>query len=97
MAIIVEEQKSRAGTVITAVLWAFVMAAAGVGIYFLFLKAPSLSEVKPPENFGSVQEIAAIRLDPDAVIKDETFNSLKKYVTIAIPEPKGRSNPFLAL
>ena len=97
MAIVVEEHRSNGG-LLTVLLWAAVMVAVAVGLYYLFFKAPTLIEIKASGSFKNIQELSRINLDPKEVKDNAVFKSLNPYInTQNIPTPTGRSNPFLPL
>ena len=96
MAIIVDEQQSsKSAAIIKVIVWLTLLGVITAGVYYLFFKQQALIEYAAPSNFKNVSEIAKITLNPDEVINDPLFLSLKQYVRFSPTTIMGRDNPFL--
>lgn len=94
MALVVGEQRN-SGALFAFLAWLLILFVVGVGGYYVFFKNPSLIEVTPPPGFQSTEQIAKIELDPQEVVSDPAFQSLRQYVTPPSAGTVGRPNPFL--
>ena len=96
MAIIVEEQSGgRSASIVKLGIWLVLLGVIGAGIYYLFFKQQQLVEYAVPANFQNVAQIAKIEFNPDEVINDPLFLSLKQYIRLEPPAAIGKANPFL--
>lgn len=96
MAILVDEQQSRkSASIIKLAAWFTLLGVIAAGVYYLFFKQQALIEFATPSNFKDVAAIAKITFDPDEVISDPLFLSMKQYVRFLPTTIMGRDNPFL--
>lgn len=94
MAIIVEEEKNKIGLV-SILTWAAVLVIIGVTVYYIFFAKPEIIEVAVPSNFKNITPLSQIKLNPEDVINNPVFQSLKQYVSSPKVQSVGRANPFL--
>ncbi len=96
MAIVIEEQKKKVNWFALAII-VLVVVVIGLGAYYLFFASTPLVEKVAPARLQSIQELSSIKLQPDTVISNPSFQILKQYVNpIEIEiDSIGRANPFL--
>ncbi|MEK7212728.1 MAG: hypothetical protein AAB686_03555 [Patescibacteria group bacterium] len=93
MATFVEKKNGGLG-IISVLIWLVLIGVVIGGAYYIFFKKPELISVAPPAEFEDVKQLAAIELDPQAVVEGAKFQALKSHITSKTPERFGRSNPF---
>lgn len=94
MAIVIQEEKRQINwfalgvTVLIAgmILW---------GAYYLFFVKPALLEKAVPLQLQSIKELSGIKLDPEAIINNPSFQVLKQYVNPVEIGLAGKNNPFV--
>ena len=95
MAIIIEEENSKAGlgwgTVLTWVVVLLILAIAG---YYVFFTHPQLVDTALPSNFRNTQEVSKIELRPEEVASNPIFKSLRPETASQPSGSPGRANPF---
>ena len=99
MAIIVEEEKSRAN-IINILGWIAVIIIIAVAVYYLFFTAPELVIISPSSDIQKITDITQVSLHPEDVLNSPAFQALKAP-TFAIPTAQGpaavgRQNPFIS-
>ncbi len=94
MAIVVETKRNRGG-VIAFVIWLLLITIVVAGAYYVFFKKPELISVPTPEGFEEAQRISKIRLNPQEVLDNPKFKSLRSYITPSEATAFGKANPFL--
>ncbi len=94
MAIVVEEKKNQIPAM-NFLGWIIVLAAVAAGAYFIFFKKPELVEFNSAPSFNNLQQLSNISINPEQLIHDPQFETLKQYITLTPPQNLGRSNPFL--
>lgn len=95
MAIVVESKKD-AGGAIAFLIWFLLIIVIVAGTYYVFFKKPELISIPTPEGFEETQRISKIRLNPQEVLDNPKFKSLRSYVTLSEAVSSGKANPFLA-
>lgn len=95
MAIVVEEEKKSSVNIISLLMWLMVIFAVGLSVYYLFFKRPELIPIKVPENFENAESLSNIQLNPEEVLENPNFKSLKTLVQPVNPQGVGKSNPLL--
>jgi hypothetical protein len=95
MAIVVEEENSKAGGLGGLIIWGVVFVVLAVAIYYVFFKRPDLVEVNTPANFEGTVQLSKVHLDPSKVVNDPLFSSFQTYAEPLHPTPSARPNPFL--
>lgn len=95
MAIVIEQEKRRVNWF--GIGLAFILVAGGVTlIYFLFFApTPLIEKVAPPQDLQTIKAISEVNLQPETILNDPLFKSLKQYVPpIQLPVVIPRPNPF---
>ncbi len=98
MAIVVEEEKSRAnpGRLFG---WLGVIVILAVAVYYILFAAPELVVIPPPAGFATIAPISSASLHPEDVLNSPTFRALSQpsfsLPTSTGPAGVGRPNPFL--
>ncbi len=95
MALILEEKKDAAGSVMNLLVWLVLLVVLASGSYYLFFKNPELVPISPPPGFSETQAVASLTLDPEAVIRSLESRGFKSQITVPQSETRGRANPFL--
>ena len=93
MAIIIEQNKKKAGwfgILVTLLLTAIILAG---GYYLFFAPTPGI-EIVAPLALRSAVNLSKITFDPASVINSRQFKSLKVYTGLPSVGNLGRSNPF---
>ncbi len=95
MAIVIEEQKKKINWFALAVV-ILLVAVVALSAYYLFFAPTPLVEKVAPARLQSIQELSSIKLQPDMVISNPSFQILKQYVNpIEIQiDSVGKTNPF---
>lgn len=95
MAIIIEEEKSRA-SLVPILIWGVVVAIVIAAIYYLFFKRPELIPLPTPPSLVGIDKLVDIPFDPQEVTQNPAFQVLRQYVPLPSSTPSaGRPNPFL--
>jgi hypothetical protein len=97
MAIVIEEEKSRAN-IVNLIGWLAVTAVVASAVYYMFFAAPNLVIISPSGDFQTIAPIAQISLHPEDVLNSPAFQALK-VPAFALPTPQGpaavgRQNPL---
>lgn len=96
MAIVIEQERGGKGGIVKMLIWLIVLVVIVVGAYFLFFKHPdAIPGLATPQGLKQVNELSQVKLDPDAVVQSQAFQSLKPQAPDMPTPPTGRSNPFL--
>lgn len=95
MAIVVESKKNQGG-VIAFIIWLLLIIIVVAGAYYVFFKKPEIISLPAPAGFEETQRISKIRLNPQEVLDNPKFKSLRSYITPSGATTFGKSNPFLA-
>lgn len=92
MAIVVEQEKKSTNWfyILTGVLMAVLLL---VAAYYLFFAKPEIINIVVPTRLDT-SVLSEIRFDPQSVINESTFRSLRPYGTEPTPGEVGRTNPF---
>jgi flagellar basal body-associated protein FliL len=93
MAIVVESRKNRGG-IVAVVIWFVLIIVVAAGAYYVFFKKPELIPVSPPPGFEEAQKVSKIRLNPEEVLDNPKFKSLRSYITPSRATVFGKVNPF---
>ncbi len=95
MAIIIEQEKRKINW-FAFILIILLVAIIGAVIYYLFFAATPFVERVIPSRLQSLNELSSIKLEPEAVINNPSFQILKQYVnSIEIQDNfVGKANPF---
>lgn len=95
MAIVIEQENSGKGGLIKIVIWVIILMVILVGAYFLFFKHPDvIPSLAQPAGLKEVNVLSQVKLDPDAVVQSQAFQSLKPQAPDMPTPATGRSNPF---
>lgn len=94
MAIFVED-KADSGVVVNIVIWIVILVIISASVYYIFFKQPQLVEFTASPSFQNIQQLSKISISSDKLINNQTFQSLKPYITAVQPDNLGRDNPFL--
>lgn len=94
MAIVVEEEKNSKG-IMGILVWAVLLIAAGVAVYYIFFRNPELIEIATPASFQNTERLSRVKLTPEEITQNPLFLKLKSYVNPLSTEANGRQNPFL--
>lgn len=94
MAIVVEEERPQIN-ITQALMWLTVLAIVGSAIYYIFFAKPEIVDVAVPTAFKNLDPLAQVNLNPEDLLNDPSFQSLKEYVTLPEPGNAGRINPFI--
>jgi len=94
MAIFIEE-KTDSGAVVNVVIWLTILAIISASIYYIFFKKPQLVEFTASASFKNIEQLSKISINSDKLINNQTFQTLKPYITVAEPDNFGNANPFL--
>lgn len=98
MAIIVEEEKTSTG-IISFLGWASIAAIFLAAAYYVFFTAPPTVVITPPANLQTFVSISGANLNPQDILQDKSFQTLKQYVPPPVPTGPGlvgRANPFVS-
>jgi len=95
MAIVVEEQKNKAGLA-SILIWVVILVIIMVAIYYIFFAKPQLIGISAPDSFRNINPLSHLNINPQDIVNNPTFQSLKQYVMPASTSTVGRSNPFLS-
>lgn len=95
MAIVIEEERKKINWFAIVLIFSLVIII-GAAIYYLFFAVPPLAEKIAPTRIQSLQKLSLIKLEPEAVINNPSFQVLKQYVNpIEIQSDLiGKTNPF---
>lgn len=93
MALVVEEEKKPTNWVATAST-VVVVIVLFVGGYLLFFKKPELIDTVSPGSLTDLNRISKITFDPEEVVNNQVFKSLRQFGGPAPDFVPGRSNPF---
>ena len=94
MAIVIQEEKRKINWFGLGVVF-LITATAFTLIYYLFFVKPPLIEKVAPPKLQSIKELSSIKLDPNAVINDPRFQTLKIYANQIEIGQVGKANPFM--
>ncbi len=73
---------------------AIVAAVLGTAYFLFFAPSPVVEEIIP-SNVKSTTELSTVNLNPNDLLNDKTYQSLKQYGgSTAVPQA-GRVNPFI--
>lgn len=78
------------------VIWLLLIIIILAGAYYVFFKKPELISIPTPPGFEEAQRISRIRLNPQEVLDNPKFRSLRSYITPSEARNFGKANPFLA-
>ncbi len=101
MAIVIEEGKrpNLLWTVARILGWLAILAVIGVAAYYIFFVTPPFFTVPAPAGLQSIQSLSQATLQPNDVLQNPTYVSLKPS---PVPAPAssgpaivGRVNPFI--
>lgn len=93
MALVVEEEKKPTNWVAIASI-AVVIIILFAGSYLLFFKKPELIDVVSPGSLSDLNKISKITFNPEEVVSDPVFKSLRQFGGSVSTLMPGRSNPF---
>ena len=94
MAIIVEEEKNKIGFG-ALFAWLVTLAVIGFIVYYIFFQKPESIELVPPSSLKDAVQLSKIDLNPEDILDNPQFKSLKQYIPLPQSGNAGRSNPFL--
>lgn len=94
MAIIIEEEREKSFGIMTGAVWLVVFGLLAAAGYYIFFSNPGIIDTAIPQNFQPTQDISKITLNPDEILKNPVFQSLKPFYTTPENIPAGRMNPF---
>ncbi len=93
MAIVVEEEKkpvnlAAIASTIVVVLVLF------IGAYLLFFKKPQLIDIVSPGSANDLTRISKLNFNPEEVVNNPVFKSLRNFGGAVTNSTPGRNNPF---
>ncbi len=93
MAIVIKEQKNKSSFFSVAVI---IMVGGGLFLaaYYLFFTPVPLIDKFAPLSLESLKQISSIKINPDGILENPSFQVLKQYVGPVSSATSGRSNPF---
>ncbi len=94
MAIVIEEEKRRINWFTLAVIILIVATIVATIYYLFFASVPLIEKVAPP-RLQSLKEISSLKLQPEDVLNNQTFQILRQYINPIEVGPSGKTNPFL--
>jgi hypothetical protein len=95
MAIVVEEGQKKSSGIVSFLMWLLIIGVVVAAAYYIFFKRPELVPVAVPASFQNTAALSKIKLNPDAVVNNPSFQALKSYIGTLTPPTGGRANPFL--
>lgn len=95
MAIVIEEEKNGVN-IMKIVIWLMPIAIFGAVVYYLFFSKPELVDIAAPPTFQNIDFLAEISINPEEVVNNPAFRSLRQNASTPLPGNAGRSNPFIA-
>lgn len=96
MAIVVESSNNKNwGNLLVFIIWFILLAAVVAGAYYVFFKKPEIISVSAPPELEEAKNISQIRLNPQDVLGNPKFKSLRSYITPSEAKTFGKNNPFL--
>ncbi len=93
MAIIVEEEKKPANLSVIAST-VVVIAVLFIGSYLLFFKKPELIDIVSSGSANDLNRISKLNFNPEDVVNNPVFKSLRQFGGSVPNLTPGRSNPF---
>jgi hypothetical protein len=94
MAIIIESKERRVNW-FPIVIGVVIVVSAVAALYFLFFSAAPLIETVAPIRLESAVSLSKINVDPNVILDDAVYKTLKSYIADPTPGVLGRQNPFL--
>ena len=94
MAIIIEQEKRKINLFALSVV-ILIVAVIGAGTYYLFFASIPFVERVAPSRLQSLQELSAIKLQPEAIVNNPNFQILKQYINPVEIGETGKVNPFV--
>ncbi|MDE2019193.1 MAG: hypothetical protein KGJ13_02470 [Patescibacteria group bacterium] len=98
MAIIIEEEKT-SSNIISFLGWISVIVILVVAVYYIFLITPPVAIIAPPGNLQAILSVSGQTQNPQDILGNTVYQSLKQYVpapTPTGPGAVGRPNPFVS-
>lgn len=96
MAIVVEQEKASGVGIVRIVLWVVLLGIILAAVYYVFFKKPdAIPDLITPSGFRNTTELSKINLDPQAVLQNPSFQSLRSQLPPLSTSSVGRPNPFL--
>lgn len=94
MAIIIEEENKQA-SVGRILMWLVVLGIIVAAVYYIFFANPEIIDVAAPANLQNIDQLAGLNFNPEDVVNNGAFQSLKQYVSLSSSTAGvGRANPF---
>jgi len=98
MAIVIEEDRKKKSSFGPLIGWGAIVVIVAVAVYYIFFVTPPAAPL-PGESAPVAPVVPQFNVQPDAVLNNPTFQSLKTP-NITLPTPQGpgavgRANPFI--
>jgi hypothetical protein len=95
MAIIIDEQR-RGFNWFALAVFLLIISISAIATYYLFFTSSPYVDKALPSQFKDLQALSPEAINPEAIISNPVYQSLKRYVgAINLPATPYRANPFL--
>ena len=97
MAIVVEEGEKKTN-LFTIVGWLVFLGIIAAAVYYVFFAQPQLVVIPSTGTIGTIAPVTQAAVDPDTVIQNSTFQTLRSTITLPTPQGPasvGRADPFI--
>jgi len=96
MAIVIEEEKGSRAGLVGILMWVAIVGVVGAAIYYIFVKKPdTIGELIAPKELQNIGELAVVNLNPETIINNPIYQSLRSHAGPPATPGMGRTNPFL--
>jgi hypothetical protein len=96
MAIVVEEEKTSKAGLVGILMWVAVVGVVGASVYYIFVKKPDfIGKVIAPKELENISQLSDVTLNPETIINNPVYQSLRAHVGPRPTPQAGRANPFL--
>lgn len=93
MAITVEREPMKGGT-IRVIIGVVIVLVLVIATYFLFFTKPPKIEVIAPPEVENITEISEVDIDPRALVNSQEYKALRDTIPSPALGEYGRENPF---